>query len=63
MRLEANDRLVNQGVLYLKSATTGNSKIREKGSGDAQRLLTQALTTGVRTRTTARGTTSPATTS
>ncbi len=45
--LKPNDRLVNQGVLYLKSATTGKFEDQKKKDlSDAQRLLTQALTTG-----------------
>ncbi|OLC10001.1 MAG: hypothetical protein AUH41_03895 [Gemmatimonadetes bacterium 13_1_40CM_66_11] len=45
--LKPNDRLVNQGVLYLKSATTGKFEDQKKKDlSDAQRVLTQALTTG-----------------
>jgi tetratricopeptide (TPR) repeat protein len=45
--LKPNDRLVNQGVLFLKSATTGKfADQKKKDLADAQRVLTQALTTG-----------------
>jgi tetratricopeptide (TPR) repeat protein len=45
--LKPNDRLVNQGVLYLKSATTGKFEDQKKKDlSDAQRVLTEALTTG-----------------
>jgi tetratricopeptide (TPR) repeat protein len=45
--LKPNDRLVNQGVLFLKSATTGKFEDQKKKDlADAQRVLTQAVTTG-----------------
>ena len=45
--LKPNDRLVNQGMLYLKSATTGKFEDQKKKDlADAQRVLTQAVTTG-----------------
>jgi len=45
--LKPNDRLVNQGILYLKSATTGKFEDQKKKDlADAQRVLTQAVTTG-----------------
>ena len=45
--LKPNNNQVNQGVLYLKSATTGRDpESKKKDLADAQRMLTQALTTG-----------------
>ena len=45
--VKPNDRLVNQGVLYLKSATTGKFEDQKKKDlSDAQRVLTEAVTTG-----------------
>lgn len=45
--LKPNNVLVNQGMLYLKSATTGKFEDQKKKDlSDAQRVLTQALTTG-----------------
>jgi tetratricopeptide (TPR) repeat protein len=45
--LKPNNVLVNQGMLYLKSATTGKFEDQKKKDlADAQRVLTQALTTG-----------------
>jgi tetratricopeptide (TPR) repeat protein len=45
--LKPNHVLVNQGMLYLKSATTGRFEDQKKKDlNDAQRVLTQALTTG-----------------
>jgi len=45
--LKPNNPLVNQGMGYLKSATMGKFEDQKKKDlSDAQRLLTQALTTG-----------------
>ena len=45
--LKPNNVLVNQGMLYLKSATTGRLEDQKKKDlSDAQRVLTQAVTTG-----------------
>jgi len=45
--LKPNDPLVNQGMGYLKDATTTRFEDQKKKDlSDAQRLLTQALTTG-----------------
>ena len=45
--LKPNNPLVNQGVGYLKSATTGKVEDQKKKDlSDAQRVLTEALTTG-----------------
>jgi len=45
--LKPNNPLVNQGVGYLKSATTGRfEEQKKKDLNDAQRVLTQSLTTG-----------------
>lgn len=45
--LKPNNALVNQGVGYLKSATTGKVEDQKKKDlSDAQRVLTEALTTG-----------------
>jgi len=45
--LKPNHVLVNQGMLYLKSATTGRFEDQKKKDlNDAQRVLTQAVTTG-----------------
>ena len=45
--LKPNNVMVNQGMLYLKSATTGRFEDQKKKDlSDAQRVLTQALTTG-----------------
>jgi len=45
--LKPNNVLVNQGMLYLKSATTGRFEDQKKKDlNDAQRVLTQAVTTG-----------------
>jgi len=45
--LKPNNPLVNQGMMYLKSATTGKFEDQKKKDlSDAQRVLTQALTTG-----------------
>lgn len=45
--LKPNNVLVNQGMMYLKSATTGKFEDQKKKDlADAQRVLTQALTTG-----------------
>jgi len=45
--LKPNDRFVNQGVLYLKSATTAHDPDQKKKDlADAEHQLTQALTTG-----------------
>jgi hypothetical protein len=45
--LKPNNVLVNQGMLFLKSATTGRFEDQKKKDlNDAQRVLTQALTTG-----------------
>ncbi len=45
--LKPNHVLVNQGMMYLKSATTGRFEDQKKKDlNDAQRVLAQALTTG-----------------
>ncbi len=45
--VKPNNVSVNQGMLYLKSATTGRFEDQKKKDlSDAQRALTQALTTG-----------------
>jgi tetratricopeptide (TPR) repeat protein len=45
--LKPNHVQVNQGLLYLKSATTGRFEDQKKKDlNDAQRVLTQAVTTG-----------------
>ncbi len=45
--LKPNHVLVNQGMIFLKSATTGRFEDQKKKDlNDAQRVLTQALTTG-----------------
>jgi tetratricopeptide (TPR) repeat protein len=45
--LKPGHALVNQGLLYLKSATTNRSEDQKKKDlNDAQRVLTQAVTTG-----------------
>ena len=45
--LKPNNQLVNQGVLFLKSATTGKFEDQKKKDlADAQRVLVQAITTG-----------------
>ncbi|HLZ45551.1 MAG TPA: tetratricopeptide repeat protein [Gemmatimonadales bacterium] len=45
--LKPNNNLVNQGYMYLKSATTGKFEDqRKKDLSDALRVLTEALTTG-----------------
>ena len=45
--LKPDNRDVNQGMLYLKSATTGrDAEQKKKDLADAQRMLTTAVTTG-----------------